>query len=225
MLELAPKSALPEGTVIITANQFAGRGQRGNTWQVAAGLNLTFSVLFKPSFLSAKDQFALTMMTSLSVIDYLTEKKTPDAKIKWPNDILVGRKKICGILIENSIQGETINQSVVGIGLNINQTEFPVSTATSLSIVLEASFDLNRELNLLLEKLEKRYLQLRSSKQNVLEAEYLQNLFNINQRQAFLSNGNEFEGTIKGISDSGELIILIGNEERKFQLKEVSFVL
>src|SRR6185369_12885123 len=93
LLDLASKSALPEGTVLITSNQFAGRGQRGNTWQAAAGMNLTFSVLFKPSFLAVKNQFALTMVASVAVFDFLKEKNVEGVKIKWPNDILVGKKK------------------------------------------------------------------------------------------------------------------------------------
>ncbi|MBI1769853.1 MAG: biotin--[acetyl-CoA-carboxylase] ligase [Bacteroidetes bacterium] len=224
-VELASKSALPEGTVVITSNQFAGRGQRGNTWQATAGMNLTFSVLLKPSFLSVKSQFALTMVTSLSVFDFLEEKKLDGVKIKWPNDILVGKKKICGMLIENSIQGETINQSIVGIGLNINQTEFSISTATSLSIICGKNFDLNDELNLLLEKLEKRYLQLRSGKQGELKEEYLQNLLSFNQKQKFISNEIEFEGVIKTVNDSGELILNMSGDEKSFSLKEVNFVL
>lgn len=225
MLELTSKSALPEGTVVITSNQFAGRGQRGNTWQSTAGMNLTFSVLLKPSFLSVKNQFALTIVASLSVFDFLNEKKLSDVKIKWPNDVLVGRKKICGMLIENSIQGEVINQSIVGIGLNINQTEFPVATATSLSIACERNFDLNEELNLLFEKLEKRYLQLRSGKQAEMKTEYLHNLLGIRQSQKFASNGKEFDGVIKTVNEAGELILNVNGVEKSFSLKELTFIL
>src|SRR5262249_40524297 len=117
-MELASKSALPEGTVVITSNQYAGRGQRGNEWNSEPGMNLTFSVLLKPSSLSVKNQFFLTIIASLSVFDFLKEKQVGDLKIKWPNDILVYKKKICGMLIENSILGETINQSIIGVGLN-----------------------------------------------------------------------------------------------------------
>ncbi len=225
MLELTSKSALPEGTVVITSNQFAGRGQRGSTWQSTAGMNLTFSVLLRPSFLSVKSQFALTIAASLSVFDFLQEKKLPDVKIKWPNDILVQRKKICGMLIENSIHGETINQSIVGIGLNINQTQFPVPTATSLSMVCERNFDLNEELNLLLEKLEKRYLQLRSGRQAELKEEYLRHLLSINQSQKFTSNGKEFDGMIKTVNEAGELILNVRGVEKSFSLKELTFIL
>jgi len=225
MLDLTSKSPLPEGTVVITSNQYAGRGQRGNTWQTAAGMNLTFSVLLRPTFLSVKDQFRLTMVASLAVLDFLLDKGLVDVKIKWPNDVLVGRKKICGMLIENSIQGDSINQSIVGVGLNINQLEFPVSSATSLALLSQVSFDLNEQWNLLLEKLEKRYLQLRAGKQKELKEEYLKHLLSINQRQKFSSNGSDVEGTIKTVNELGELVVEMNGAERPFGMKEISFVL
>jgi BirA family biotin operon repressor/biotin-[acetyl-CoA-carboxylase] ligase len=188
-------------------------------------MNLTFSVLLRPSFLSIKNQFALTTIASLAVHDYLKSKQVEDVKIKWPNDILVDNKKICGMLIENSIHGESINQSIVGIGLNINQTEFPVVTATSLAKTSGKSFDLNEEWNLLLEKLEGRYLQLRSGKQNELKKEYLDQLLGMNRKQKFSLNGAEIIGMIKNVSESGELLVLLDGIERSFSLKEISFVL
>jgi BirA family biotin operon repressor/biotin-[acetyl-CoA-carboxylase] ligase len=225
MLDLTSKSPLPEGTVVITSNQYAGRGQRGNTWQAAAGMNLTFSALLRPAFLSVKHQFALTMVTSLAVFDYLESKGLADVKIKWPNDILVGKKKICGMLIENVIQGDSIYQSIVGIGLNINQVEFPVATATSLALVTQTKFDLNEQWNQLLEKLEKRYLQLRAGKQNALKDEYLKNLLSVHLIQKFILNGASFDGTIKTVDDLGQLIVDVNGTEKVFSTKEISFVL
>ncbi|HTH57413.1 MAG TPA: biotin--[acetyl-CoA-carboxylase] ligase [Cyclobacteriaceae bacterium] len=225
MLDLTSKSPLPEGTVVITSNQYAGRGQRGSTWQAAAGMNLTFTVLLRPTFLAVKRQFSLTMMASLAVFDYLDSVGLTNVKIKWPNDILVGGKKICGMLIENSIQGDAINQSIVGIGLNINQLEFPVVTATSLGLLSGQTFDLNDQWNLLIEKLEKRYLQLRAGKQQELKDGYLTHLLNIHRSQKFISNGSEFVGTIKTVSDQGELILEMDGREKAFLLKEISFVI
>ncbi len=224
-LELSAKSILPEGTVIITSNQTAGRGQRGNTWKTSEGLNLTFSILLKPSFLKVNMQFYLTIATSLAVQDFLKSKNVDDTRIKWPNDILVGRKKICGTLIENSIQGESIQQSIVGIGLNINQTDFELASATSLATIKQESSDLNEVLNLLLGQLEKRYLQLRSGKLAELKDEYLLNLFGIGEKRIFVSHEKKFEGTIENVSESGELIVLINNNRTSFNLKEISLVL
>ena len=223
-MEMAQRELLPEGALVITNNQFAGRGQRGNSWQTSAGLNLTFSILLKPTFLSVKNQFALTLVASLSVFDFLKSKNI-NAKIKWPNDVYVDNKKICGMLIENSIQGTTINQSIVGIGLNINQKDFQIPTATSLSLVQQKDFDLNEELNSFITFFEKRYLQLRSGKQTELKEEYLQHLLSYNQKQKFISNENEFEGIIKNVNDLGELIVDVNGVEKSFSLKEIRFIL
>jgi len=223
--ELATQSILSEGTVVITSHQTAGRGQPGNRWETAAGMNLTFSILLKPSFLSVKDQFYLTIITSLAVTEFLNAQSVAEVKIKWPNDILVGKKKICGILIENSIQKEVIQQSIVGIGLNINQHNFSAPSATSLANVTNKNFNLNESLNLLLEAFEKKYLQLRSGKLAELKREYLENLFGRGQVRAFFSNGKEFEGRIEDVNENGELVVSITNERRNYNLKEISFVL
>jgi BirA family biotin operon repressor/biotin-[acetyl-CoA-carboxylase] ligase len=220
--ELASKSILSEGTVVITSNQTAGRGQRGNTWETAAGMNLTFSILIKPTFLSVKNQFYLTIITSLAVIDFLQEQSLVELKIKWPNDILADKKKICGILIENSVQQETIHQSIVGIGLNINQKNFTISTATSLSIIKDQTFELNEALNYLLANFEKRYLQLRSGKLSELESEYLENLFGFGKTQTFISNENEFEGIIEGVNENGELKVSNKGNVSSFKFKEIA---
>jgi BirA family biotin operon repressor/biotin-[acetyl-CoA-carboxylase] ligase len=220
--ELASKNILSDGTVIITSNQTAGRGQRGNSWETTAGMNLTFSILLKPTFLSVKNQFNLTIITSLSVVDFLKEQSVAVVKIKWPNDILADKKKICGILIENSVQQENIQQSIVGIGLNINQNNFSSPNATSLGVVTNKTFDLNALLNSLLEKFEKRYLQLRSGKQAELKIEYLENLFGFAETQTFISNGKEFEGTIEGVDERGELKVSDNGIISSYKLKEIA---
>ena len=223
--ELASQSILSEGTVVITSNQTAGRGQRGNIWEAAAGLNLTFSILLRPAFLAVKNQFYLTIVTSLAIADSLKEKLVDTMKIKWPNDVLVGTKKICGILIENSIQQETIQQSIVGIGLNINQKVFAVPTATSLAMVTDKSYDLNEALNSLLENFERRYLQLRSGKLAELKKEYLENLFGFDELRNFVSDEKKFEGKIRDVSNNGELILSINKKFVSYNLKEISFVI
>jgi BirA family biotin operon repressor/biotin-[acetyl-CoA-carboxylase] ligase len=223
--DLASQSILSEGTVVITGNQTAGRGQRGNTWETASGLNLTFSVLLRPAFLSVKSQFYLTMITSLAIADFLKQRSIQGVKIKWPNDVLVDKKKCCGTLIENTIQNETLLQSIVGIGLNVNQKSFSVPTATSLAVVKDQHYDLNEALNSLLENLEKRYLQLRAGKLAALKKEYLENLFGLGEPRIFISNGKEFEGQIDGVSEHGELTVKVNKEQKNYSLKEIGFVL
>ena len=131
-------------SVVAALSQTSGRGQRGNVWLSEAGKNLTFSIVLKfPATdikselepMLAYDQFVLSEITSLSIVDLLAEHRI-EAKIKWPNDIYVGDKKICGMLIENSLRGEWIQHSIIGIGLNVNQRNFDVSLPNPTSMVL-----------------------------------------------------------------------------------------
>lgn len=116
----------PHATVVATRRQSAGRGQRGNTWESQTGANLTFSILMRPANIPAVSQMAISRAVSLAIVHWL-DSYLPDsmeATIKWPNDIYVGERKICGILIENTITGSHIDRSVIGVGININQSEF-----------------------------------------------------------------------------------------------------
>ena len=134
---------LPEWSAIMAKHQTAGRGQRGNTWIVAPGVNLTFSVLLYPNFLSLPQHFTLNILVSLSIIDWLDRLGIP-AQIKWPNDIIIHHKKVAGFLIENSSRAGKINKSILGIGVNINQTEFPSDLkekATSLQLQTGQKWD------------------------------------------------------------------------------------
>ncbi len=223
LLDLAEKTSQPEGTLVITHKQTHGRGQRGNGWETEEGKNLTMSLLLKPIFLSIKDQFYLTIAVSMGVHDFLVERLVGDVKIKWPNDVMVGKKKIVGILIENSLAGEKLQQSVVGIGLNVNQQLFSVSTATSMALEAEKEFDLSAELNFLMESVEKRYLQLRAGKHKELKEDYLKNLFQIGEENTFVANSKNFNGTIEGVDESGKLRVNSNGVVSYFGLKEISF--
>ena len=153
-----------EGTVIVTDNQTAGRGQRGNAWEASVGENLTFSIIFKPNFLKASDQFQLNVAVSLGVFDFLSEFIDEGLTVKWSNDIYYEDKKMGGILIENTLQGYQIGHSVVGIGLNINQTQFANIRATSLRNITQnpQKYDLSEMLKKLLEYIEKNYLIIKN---------------------------------------------------------------
>ena len=127
-------------SVVSALEQTSGRGQRGNQWYSAPGQNLLFSIVLKSPSLIAKNHFALNEMAALSVTDFLSAYGIK-AEIKWPNDIYVGEKKICGILIENSFLGNAISSSIIGIGLNINQRNFNVSLPNPTSLVLCSAQD------------------------------------------------------------------------------------
>ncbi|MFN4144353.1 MAG: biotin--[acetyl-CoA-carboxylase] ligase [Runella sp.] len=216
----------PEGTVVITDYQMAGRGQRGNQWQAQAGENLTFSLILRPRFLRAVEQFQLNMAVSLGVHEFLEsclgDSRTP--KIKWPNDAYIGQHKVGGILIENSLQGVHIEHSVVGIGLNVNQLYFEGSRATSLRLATGQAYDLPTLLGVLLEKLEKNYLLLRNKHVDMLKRRYLAQLFRYQEPQLFCQNNAPFVGTIVGVSPEGRLAVQIKQRLEYFDFKEISYV-
>ncbi len=222
--ELMRNKDLAEGTVVITDDQTAGRGQRGNSWESEPSMNLTFSIILKPSFLPASDQFFLTMVVSLALREFLALRIPEGAKIKWPNDILVGDCKICGILIENLLRVDTIQHSIVGIGLNVNQKSFSMTGPTSMSLVAGYHFDRALELNLLLEMLEGYYLKLRSGKKELLKQEYLEHLYWNGEPHQFRLKDEEFNGVILGVEDNGRLIMLHKGEKISVGLKEIGFV-
>lgn len=222
--DLVQKQENPEGTLVITNHQTAGRGQRGNTWHATIGLNFTFSLLLKPRFISIKDQFHLQRVVALALADYLRAYFHDRVKIKWPNDMMVNSKKICGVLIENQLSAGVINQSIVGIGLNVNQKEFDQPAATSMALQAQTDFDLPAELPKLLEQVEKRYLQLKQGKVNELKEDYLQHMYWRNEPHRFAAGGIEFEGKIIGTSETGLLQMETPEGVRTFDVKEVTYL-
>ena len=123
LAEMAPES--PHGTVVATYEQTAGRGQRGNSWEAAPGENITMSMLLRPFHIRPSRQFVISQAVSVAIVDFLRRYLPGETvSVKWPNDIYVGDRKICGILIENTLAGSRLEYSIVGIGLNVNQERF-----------------------------------------------------------------------------------------------------
>jgi BirA family biotin operon repressor/biotin-[acetyl-CoA-carboxylase] ligase len=213
-----------EGTTVITDNQTLGRGQRGNTWISEPGKNLTFSLLVKPAFLPAIDQFSLNKAFSLGLWDYLCSVLDADIKIKWPNDMMINNKKTCGILIENHIQGSSIQHSIVGIGLNVNQDNFSLPTATSLKLQAAKDFLLDEVLTELLGCLERRYLQLRSENVDLLDRDYRVALYWAGETHLFKKAEEIFEGEITGVDAFGKLKINVDGTTEYFDLKQIQFL-
>ena len=215
-----------EGTVIITDNQTAGRGQRGNIWEASSGENLTFSLILKPNFLKASNQFQLNVAISMGVFDSLSEFIDENLSVKWSNDIYHGDKKMGGILIENSLQGYQIGHSIIGIGLNINQLEFNNLRATSLRNITQnpLKYDLSEILKRLLENLEKNYLKIKNNNYESLKIKYLSNLFRFQKYHYFKRNGQQFLGKITGVDETGKLGIETDGYVNYFDFKEVEFI-
>lgn len=225
--------------------QTAGRGQRGNKWLSKAGENLMFSTIFKPDFISAQEQFAISQICTLGLHNYLKNKGV-ESKIKWPNDIYVAERKICGILIENAVTGDKLSQSICGIGLNINQKKFPDNLPNPTSMVLEKelaagrnkkshiSFDTHKELPVLLKEIFKVYNAAKKEYTKTgefkkLTKNYLSVLYRIGEFHMYedlTAGGKKIEAKIAGIDSSACLVLENKKGERKsFAFKEVNYVL
>lgn len=224
-MEIVEKPDTGEGLVVIAEEQTKGKGQRGNVWQSEKGKNLTLSVLLKPSFLKVSDQFFLNIITSLAVYDTIVNfLSNSDTKIKWPNDVLIERQKACGILIENTLRGSFIDSSVVGIGLNVNQTVFHSLRAKSLRSFSNQDFDRYSVFETLLENLEAYYLQLKAGNYENLKEAYLSKLYGY-KTPIKLKSEFEFSGMIEDVKNSGLLMVSSNGKTQAFDFKELTFLL
>lgn len=215
-----------EGMLILTDFQEKGRGQRGTVWESKVGENLMFSFLLKPKFLLVSEQFYLNIILSLAVQDTIKEY-LPKVKVKWANDILYDYKKLCGILIENSIQGSNIQQSIIGVGLNVNQSDFTNPNASSLKNELNQEINREKLLQNLVSSLEERYFMLKSGKKQELKVDYLSNLLGYQTYEFYKDSEGSFEGKILDIDEYGRLQVEKKYQSGKiylYQFKEIEFL-
>lgn len=224
--ELSKSKPLPEGTVIMAVEQFAGRGQVGTRWESQKGKNLTVSILLSPYFLKPSNQFDLNIAISLAIQAVLSTLLTEKVFIKWPNDIYVGNKKVGGILIENIIQGNTWKYAIIGIGLNVNQSEFPENApnASSLIKLLHESYSIEKLLTEICSGIEHRYFQLKHGEHEQKRL-YCEALFGIHEKRMFKINGILVEGTIVDVDDNGQLVVDFDGHLAKFAFKEIEYVI
>ncbi len=213
-----------EGSIIYTEKQTKGKGQRGNRWYSEPGKNLTFSLVLTPLFLDATEQFDLNMAIAVGVQEVLTAYVN-GTQIKWPNDFVhISQGKLGGMLIENAISGNGIEMSVVGLGLNINQVDFPFPTATSLAKIGGSAIYLDEFFKVLIASLEKYYLLLKQGKSQEIRETYLRQLFRLGQWATF-ADKEPFIGKITGVSPAGKLFIKKQNAETvSYSFKEVMFL-
>ncbi|SDG04545.1 BirA family transcriptional regulator, biotin operon repressor / biotin-[acetyl-CoA-carboxylase] ligase [Pedobacter terrae] len=217
---------LAEGTVIMADHQFAGRGQQESVWQTQEGKNISTSIYLKPSFLPLSKQFYLNIAISLAVSEALSCFVPQGIMVKWPNDIYYQEKKLGGILIENTLTGSAFKSSVIGIGLNVNQSEFSESIsgrATSVIQILQREVPLMDIMEKIFIFMEKYYLILRAGKYSILQNNYLVKLYNYQVSALYKHNGEIFEGTIKGVEDNGRLNVDTRNGLKVFNFKEIEF--
>ncbi len=233
---LASRADAPHATVIVAGEQTAGRGQRGNTWESEAGKNLTFSLLLRPKAIRASRQFELSMLVSLGIVEALADCGI-EAWIKWPNDIYAGGdRKICGILIENSISGANIERSVAGIGLNVNQEVFRSDAPNPVSMknITGREYALEPLLRSVCCKITGLLAAYESHPDaGELSERYRSRLWRGDgELYPFrdVSTGEEFHASLAGVGNDGVLSLLpaggTGEDAlRKYLFKEVEFLL
>ena len=225
-LEIASQNGVEEGAVVQAHHQSEGRGQMGTRWLSDAGQNLMFSVILRPYFLPLDAQFYLNKAMSLAVVDALEHFLHQPIRIKWPNDIYVDHEKMCGILIQNTIQKHQISLSIVGIGLNVNQIHFSrqLPNPTSMQRKMSQSQDLNLVRSQLFKTLDKHYQHLKDDSAYADE-DYRNRLYRRGEDNWFeTADGSSFRGKILDVTKSGALIIEDAQGElQAFTLKEISY--
>lgn len=221
------KENLDDFTVVVTKNQTEGRGQMGTVWQSEAAKNLTFSVYKQVGTMDLEYPFYISMVSALAVLKALRFFSVPKLTVKWPNDILSENKKLCGILIENIVRQNRFAESVIGIGLNVNQLEFSnLPQASSLMLVTGRVFDLDEVLSVIIKQLKYYFKALQAGEYEALKRDYESHLFRKDKPSTFKDEaGLVFSGFIKKVSESGNLQILLeDNIVKEYSLKEVSLL-
>lgn len=223
-----------EWDVVWADFQTAGRGQRGHEWHSRRGENLTFSVVLEPTFVAIAEQFAVSEVVALSLVDMLADYGI-EARIKWTNDIYVGDRKLVGILIEHSLAATTLRRTIVGVGINVNQTEFDTSLPNPVSMaqLLGREFEAEEVLHCFLKHLQCNYEALREIQnakckmQNLLHLRYNELLYRLGEFHTYaLPSGDRFEAKILGTASSGALQLENKKKEiKEYLFKEIEFII
>ena len=225
--KLYNESGVIDYTVISAKFQTEGRGQMGTLWNSESSKNLTISVFKDVSALFIEHPFYISIATSLAIIRTLQSFSIPRLSVKWPNDILSEDKKVCGILIENVIKQNSLKASIIGVGLNVNQTTFQnLPKASSLKLLSGNNFNLDEVLFTVIKFLKYYFMLLRNEEYDIVKNEYESYLFRKNKPSTFRNaEGSLFTGIIKNISEAGSLQILLEDDILKeFELKEIALL-
>ena len=225
--ELLQTQNVDERTVVWADFQSAGKGQRGNGWESEAGRNILFSIVLFPGFIKAGEQFILSQIVSLAVANCLQEY-TEGISIKWPNDIYWNEKKICGILLENTILEDNIGHSVAGIGININQENFrsDAPNPVSLKQITNRDYNLEEILKTVVDNINVYYQQINIGKTDSLIKQYKESLFRKDGYHLYNDGISNFLARIQDVDSSGLLILKTKEgEERHFAFKEVKYII
>ena len=208
--------------VVVAEYQTAGKGCGSNSWESERGKNLTFSILIHPETISAKDQFRITEWVSVALCCTLQHYIYNKVEIKWPNDIYVDDRKICGILIENRLQGTVIKDSIIGIGLNVNQTKFTSDAPNPVSLKQLAGKDVDREV--LLDDFLQTFNKVMASE--TVAQDYRNRLYRRVGTYEFEDGNGRFKAEMARVETDGRLVLVDETgHERTYTFKEVTFII
>ena len=208
--------------VVVAEYQTAGKGCGSNSWESERGKNLLFSAFIHPKDFQAKSQFIITQLVSVSLCRAVERFVNRPVEIKWPNDIYVGDKKICGVLIENRLQGHMVKDTIIGVGLNVNQTEFKSDAPNPVSIKQLTGRDTDRDelLAAFLDELQ------RAIENKGIHQAYMNHLYRREGLHPFEANGKRFMATVVGTTDDGRLMLQDANGiAHLYRFKEVTFII
>ncbi len=225
--QLASKHVLQNYTVVATNQQLKGRGQMGSIWISEADKNLTFSVLLLDVLDNIDSIFSLNIAVATAILEVLKSENIPDLKIKWPNDIMSANKKVGGILIENSIKSANDIQSIIGIGINVNQQNFEgLPQASSLCLATSQFYNCDELLAKIVEKIKQNIALIQSNQADLLWEHYHQKLYKKDIPSAFENiNGQQFMGIIKQVISNGQLEVLMEDDTLQlFNIKELKML-
>lgn len=224
--QLCSEKVLEDYTIVVTEHQTQGRGQMGTVWDSEKGKNLMFSLFKDLSMHEVEFPFYLSMAISLAIVKTFKALNIPDIHIKWPNDILSADKKICGILIENVIKNK-LNSTIIGIGINVNQTEFyNLPKASSLKNITGVHYNLDEILQSIIKHTKYYSELLQAEKYDAVKTEYEMRLFRKDKPSTFRNaDGDLFSGFIKGVTKYGKLQVILEDEiVKKFDLKDIELL-
>ncbi len=223
-MSLLRSSSLPEGTVIYAVDQYGGRGQRGNTWQSEAGKNCTMSIVLQPKWAGNDTQFFFNKAMALAVSSTL-QSWLPSAKLKWPNDIFVEDRKIAGILIENLFSGQRLKHSVVGIGVNVNQSSFGpgLKSATSMRNEMGKEIELQPFIQQLCQQVEWQYMRFQQGSFAAIQSDYLGNLYRLEEDHYYQTKEGRVLARIIDVNAQGQLVLQSNSGQRCYNFKEVIY--
>ena len=225
--DVISKNNPSEGTAISAGFQTNGRGQIGRLWEGEADKNIYTSIILKPSFVKPADQFLINQAISIGLSEFCRITLNKVVRIKWPNDIYVRNRKLCGILIQYILSGNTINYGIIGIGVNVNQQNFSNELHNPTSMILEKKMvmDIKNLREDLFSSLEYWYEKLKSGEISEIREKYLSILYRLHEECIFLVKGKKLTGVIVGVEDQGRLMIKTNSRVEAFSLNELKMII